>query len=589
MTAVRFDDLTPGAERAFGLRGLTGIVEARRPADVPAAIEAVAEATARGLWAAGFVAYEAAPGLNPALRVRPPAPDSPLDLPLVWFGTFERRVELDPLEARPADGVPMDPVWAPSVDRARYDAAVGSIRELIAAGEIYQVNFTFRLRAHVGEDPHELYRRLCLAQRARYSAFLDLGRHRVLSASPELFFRLEGDRIVVRPMKGTAPRGRWPAEDRRAARALLASDKDRAENAMIVDLLRNDLGRVARPGSVEVTGLFDVERYETVWQLTSTIAARLGPRRGLLDVFRALFPSGSVTGAPKVAAMRIIADLEDSPRGVYTGAIGYVGPASATGPRALFSVAIRTLVLDPTTGVAEYGTGGGITHDSCPRHEHDEALAKARVLTARRPEFELVETLEHRPDTGFTDLEEHLERLEDSARYFGFRHDPAAIASALEMAARGIAQPARVRLALSRSGRVRTETGPMPPVPDTPLRVAIDPEPVDPADVWLYHKTSLREPYERRRSRRPDVDDVLLVNTRGEVTESTIANVAVRQGGVWCTPPVESGLLPGTRRAALLRTGRLVERSIPVEAARTADEIALVSSLRGWRRAVVVP
>ncbi|HZP89582.1 MAG TPA: aminodeoxychorismate synthase component I, partial [Actinomycetota bacterium] len=484
MTAVRFDDLTPGAERAFALRGLTGTVEARRPADVPAAIEAVEEAAARGLWAAGFVAYEAAPGLNPDLRVRDPAPRFERDLPLVWFGTFERRDELDPLGAGPPDPKRSDPIWEPSVDRSRYDDAIQRIRELIAAGDVYQVNHTLRLRARLEEDPDELYRHLCLAQRGRYSAFLDLGRHLVLSASPELFLRIEGDRIAVRPMKGTAPRGRWAAEDRQVARDLLASSKDRAENAMIVDLLRNDLGRVARPGSVEVARLFELERYETVWQLTSTIAARLRPRLRLLDVLRALFPSGSVTGAPKVAAMRVIAELEDSPRGVYTGAIGYVAPDHEPGPRACFSVAIRTVVVDAATGTAEYGVGGGITYDSCPRREYDEVLAKARVLSARRPEFELVETLGHDPDTGYADLDEHLERLAASAAYFGFRHDPSAVAEALDRAARALVGPARVRLALARSGEVRTDTGPMPPAPEAPLRVAIDPEPVDPADVW---------------------------------------------------------------------------------------------------------
>src|SRR5581483_896326 len=352
VTRVRFDDLTPGEERAFGLCDLVGVVEARRPEDVPAAIGAVEEAAAGGLWAAGYVAYEAARGLNPDLRVPRGSGDPPLDLPLVWFGIFERRIQLDPLVAAPSPKPPADPAWAPSVDRARYDAAVERIRELIAAGEVYQVNHTLRLRARVDEDPIQLYRRLCLAQRSRYSAFLDIGGHLVLSASPELFLQIESDRILVRPMKGTAPRGRWPAEDRRAAQALLASDKDRAENAMIVDLLRNDLGRVARPGTVEVTRLFEVERYETVWQLTSTIAARLSRGLSLLDVFRALFPSGSVTGAPKLAAMRIIADLEDSPRGVYTGAVGFVAPAPTGGVRAAFNVAIRTLILETATGLA---------------------------------------------------------------------------------------------------------------------------------------------------------------------------------------------------------------------------------------------
>ena len=235
---------------------------------------------------------------------------------------------------------------------------------MIAAGHTYQVNHTIRLRAVIAGEERGFYRDLCLAQRGGFAAFLDLGRHRVLSASPELFFRLEGDRVTTRPMKGTAPRGRWPAEDEEAAARLVASAKDRAENAMIVDLLRNDLGRVCRPGSVGVEHMLEPERYETVWQLTSTVAGELRPGTSVLDVFRALFPSGSVTGAPKIRTMRIVADLEDAARGVYCGAIGYLAPPGSGEPRANFNVAIRTVVLDGQTRTAEFGVGGGITFDS---------------------------------------------------------------------------------------------------------------------------------------------------------------------------------------------------------------------------------
>jgi len=585
---ARFDDLLSGAERSFRLVGPVGVIEARRPEEVAPALGALEATAAEGLWAAGFVSYEAAPGLDPDLEVRSrPADDPFADLPLLWFATFEACQD-DPLDEDAGPTASTGP-WTPSVDRAAYDAAIERIHAHIAAGDTYQVNHTLRLRSRFDGDERDLYRDLCLAQRGGCAAYLNAGRYRVLSASPELFFRINGDHITTRPMKGTAPRGRWTAEDDATAARLVASAKERAENAMIVDLLRNDLGRISEPGSVRVERLFEAERYETVWQLTSTVSSRLRPRTPLVDVFRALFPSGSVTGAPKIATMRIIADLEDSARGVYCGAVGLLSPPGAAGPRARFNVAIRTVVLDTETGAAEYGVGGGITHDSSAAREHAEVLAKARVLTARRPPFELLETLRHDAEAGFLHLGEHLERLENSAGYFGFAFDRDAVLGALGKAAAEAGGDARVRLTLAREGAVRAEVAPLPPPPDGPVRVALDDEPVDPADVWLYHKTTLREPYEGRRRRHPDVDDVLLVNDRGEVTESTIANLAVRLDGAWWTPPLDAGLLAGTYRAVLLREGKLRERPIRIEELRRAEEIALVNSVRGWRRAVMAP
>ena len=589
MIEARFDDLVAGAERAFRLAEPVGVIEARRPSEVAGAIDAAGSAAARGLWAAGFVAYEAAPGLDPELSVHVRAPDDPFaELPLAWFALFERKDDLPPLEPGRLDpsGSAGSP-WRPSVDRATYDAAVERIRELIAAGHTYQVNHTIRLRAMIQGDERGFYRDLCLAQRGGYAAFLDLGRYRVLSASPELFFRIDGERVTTRPMKGTAPRGRWLAEDEEIAARLVASSKDRAGNAMIVDLLRNDLGRICRTGSVEVERMLEAERFETVWQLTSTIEGDLRPEITLLDAFRALFPSGSVTGAPKVRTTRIIADLEDSARGPYCGAIGYLAPAGSGEPRASFNVAIRTVVLDAQTRTAEYGVGGGITHDSSASGEYEEIVAKARVLTDVRPAFELFESLAHVPAEGFRHLDEHLERLAGSAGYFGFRFEPEAAAAALKRAVAEVTGPSVVRLTLARDGGLSTDVRDLPPADDA-VRVALDDEPVDPSDVWLFHKTTRRAPYERRRERRPDVDDVLLVNDRGEVTESTIANLAVRLDGVWVTPPVDAGLLPGTYRNVLLRDGRMTERPVTVGELRGAGELALVSSVRGWRPAALV-
>jgi para-aminobenzoate synthetase / 4-amino-4-deoxychorismate lyase len=582
---ARFDDLT-GVEPSFRLVEPVGVLEAIRREEVAPTIAAAESAAIRGLWVAGFAAYEAAPGLDPSLRVRTRDPADPFArLPLAWFALFEGRQETS-LPDPPADA-PVSPPgsWVPSVDRPGYDVAIAAIHERIAAGDTYQVNHTFRLRSRLDGDERGFYRDLCFAQRGAYAAYLNLGRYRVLSASPELFFRIDGDRIATRPMKGTAPRGRWLDEDEAIRERLRGSVKDRAENAMIVDLLRNDLARAARDGTVTWTDVFEPERYETVWQLTSTVAAELRPDADLAKVFRALFPCGSVTGAPKVSTMGIIADLEEAPRGVYCGAVGYVAPPGAPGPRARFNVAIRTAVVDSETGVVEYGVGGGITWDSSAVAERAETVAKAAVLTARRPSFRLIETLAHEPATGYRRLEEHLARLGASASYFGFAFDEGAIRTRLDREAmRFPDKPSRVRLLLERSGRVETGVAPMP-VSSEPLLLAIDLDhPVDAADPFLFHKTTLRERYEEARARFPDADDVVLVNTRGEVTETTSANLAAKIDGRWWTPPRGAGLLAGCERAALIADGSLAERSLSAADLAGADELAVLSSVRSWRR-----
>jgi para-aminobenzoate synthetase / 4-amino-4-deoxychorismate lyase len=585
MIEARFDDLTSGGT-SFRLVGPVGVVEARRPDEVADVIAAAEASAQRGLWVGGFVTYEAAPGLDPALAVRTRDPDDPFaEMPLAWFAMFERREQTALPEPRD-DGAGGAAAWRPSMDRRRYDAAIASIRERIAAGDTYQVNHTLRLRSSVTGDERGLYRDMCFAQRGAYAAYLNAGRYRVCSASPELFFELNEGRLTTRPMKGTAPRGRWPAEDREIAEKLEASVKDRAENAMIVDLLRNDLGRVSRPGSVGWSEVFAAERYETVWQLTSTVASQIEPGVGLREVFGALFPSGSVTGAPKVRSMEIIADLEDSPRGVYCGAVGFLAPPGH-GPAARFNVAIRTVTLDSDGGVAEYGVGGGITWDSRAGAEYEEIVAKARILTSRRPGFQLLETLRHEPGSGFARLGRHLERLRGSAEYFGFTYDETAVQEALSHAVSSVPdRPARVRLLLDRGGKITTGAVPLASRRE-PVTLAIDDEPVDPADVMLFHKTSRRERYEAARSRHPDVDDVLLINTGGEVTESTIANLAVLIDGRWVTPPLEAGLLPGTERAALLAEGKIEEASVRPEDLARAEELRLMNATGAWRRAVL--
>jgi para-aminobenzoate synthetase/4-amino-4-deoxychorismate lyase len=588
MIQVRFDDLKSVPERAFRFTGLEGVIEARRREEVPKALEALDAAAAAGRWVAGYIAYEAAPGIDSDLVVRDRAPRDPFAaMPLIWFGIFRERKKAGALE--PPNASYSVAKWEPSVPRSLYEAEIERIRDFIKAGDTYQVNHTMRLRSTMSGTDNAYYTALCLAQRGGNCAYINIGRYRILSASPELFFALDdAGRLVTRPMKGTAPRGRFVEEDEARTAALVASAKERAENAMIVDLLRNDMGRISEAGSVKVSSLFDVEKYETVWQLTSSVESQLRAGVGPAGALRALFPSGSVTGAPKVRSMQIIAELEDSPRGAYTGAAGWIAPDGC----AEFGVSIRTVVLDTETGTVEYGVGGGITHDSIPAREYEECIAKARVLGERRPEFRLFETIARRDDE-LVHMDRHIERIAKSAEYFGFMFDASAFSSAVAGAAARAGPKGHVvvRAELSRDGSIATSTRPLPGATEEraePVRLATDDRPVDPQDVFLFHKTTERRAYTDRTARHPEVDDVVLVNNRGEVTETTIANIALKLGGQWLTPPRESGLLAGTLRAELLEAGELTERTITVDELRRAREIQVVSSVRGRREATLI-
>jgi para-aminobenzoate synthetase / 4-amino-4-deoxychorismate lyase len=583
---VRFDSLDPqrGA-RSFRFAGLREVVRADRMEDVLPAMRAVEAAVARGLHAAGFVAYEAAPAFDAALVTHPPDPR----LPLVWFAIYDERVEVDPdVEEDDAASAGFDlGEWRLEVSEAEYRERVERIRGLIEAGDSYQVNYTVRLRAPFGGDDLALYQRLRRAQRSAYCAFLRFDATSILSASPELFFRWADGELELRPMKGTRPRGRWPEEDQALAAELAAAPKDRAENLMIVDLLRSDAGRVSEFGSVRVERMYEVERYETVHQMTSTIRSDVRPGVRLSDLFRALFPCGSVTGAPKVRTSEIIAELEEGPRGVYCGAVGFASPGEA-----VFSVAIRTVVVDRERGEAELGVGSGITYDSDAAAEYRECRAKAEFTRREPNDFRLLETMLWEPGAGFFLLAGHLDRLSASAAYFGFRCDLADVRQRLDAAASSAPdRPHRVRLLLDRDGRIEVECTPLahPSSSESPepLRVAIGAEPVDSREPLLYHKTTRRDLYQRAAASRPDRDDVLLLNERGELTESTIANLVVEMGGARWTPPLACGLLPGVFRAELLRRGEVRERVLRPGDLRRADALWLVNSVRKWVPAVV--
>jgi para-aminobenzoate synthetase/4-amino-4-deoxychorismate lyase len=558
--------------------GASRTVTARCLDEVRPALQSVVQAVeAEGLYAAGFVSYEAAPAFDPALPSK-----SDGQFPLLWFALFPEATIVDSVAAgTPSDSATCD--WQPSVSNEEYRAAFDSVRSYIAAGDTYQVNLTYRLRAAPALSSWELFRRLVEAQQPPYGAFVDTGDWAICSASPELFFRLDGERIESRPMKGTAARGLWYEDDCCQAERLRTSPKERAENVMIVDMVRNDLGRIADIGSVSVPSLCVTERYPTVWQMVSTVSART--HAPLDRVFEALFPPASITGAPKCRTMEIIGELETTPRRVYTGAIGFIAP----GRRAQFNVAIRTVLVNRQTSAAEYGVGGGIVWDSQCANEQQECRIKSRVLANTPPHFDLLETLRWSPDGGFTLLDEHIERLKRSAVYFGFNIDIQAIADEMAHADAGWnTVPQRVRVTVSRTGKAQIEAVPL--VPDTRgfADIAIAGQPIDTADVFLYHKTTHRRVYREALDTRPGFADVILFNAKGEVTESTIANLAVEIDGVLYTPPVSCGLLAGTLRRHLLADGTLRERVILIEELRHSPRVCLLNSVRGMHAVNVI-
>ena len=533
-----------------------------------------------GQWVIGFVTYEAARAFDDAF----PVAQVSTTLPLAWFCSFGKRREV-PLAEPPTNGPFVDGVVR-THGSAWYRDGVQQVRELIETGGVYQVNLTDRVRCRLVADPFDLYRSMVSTQGGAFNAFLDLGEAVVVSASPELFLQIDGDIITTRPMKGTRRRHGRPAADLHLADELRHSEKDLAENVMIVDLLRNDLSRLSAPGGVSVPELFRVERYETVWQLTSTVQARLRREVGLVDVFRATFPCGSITGAPKVAAMRAIGRLEPSPRGLYCGAIGMISPAiGGDRPASIWSVAIRTAVIDAADGRVEFAAGGGITYDSVAADEDDELESKMTVLRAARPAFELFETLRF-DEHGARNLPLHIRRLSTSAEYFGFPFDAAALTAEVG-ALPSIDAPQRLRLVLDRTGRHRVETFPLD---DAPLhaRLAVATVRARSDDPFLCHKTTRRAVYERARATHPTADDTLLVNERDEVVETTVANLLYRIGDRWYTPPLSSGGLPGVGREVLVVGGEVSERVLPVCELATCDELAIVSSLRGRRSAELV-
>ncbi|MDV3458552.1 aminodeoxychorismate synthase component I [Sphingomonas sp. HF-S4] len=573
---VLLDDARPGGgARLF--HAPQGVVRADTPEDVQRAFAQMRLWFDHGFHLAGFCSYEAAPGIEPHAAARRG------EGPCMWFGIFPRveRVDVESLLPDPAGAWAGTP--APRITAAAYRSQFERVAEYIAAGDIYQANLTFRADVPFAGHPAALYALIRRRAAAGHSALVFTGSQWVLSFSPELFFDYNEDKdgITVRPMKGTAPRGATPGEDDAIAAALAADPKQRAENLMIVDLMRNDLARLARPGTVKVPALFEVERYPTVHQMVSTVTAYPGGESGPIDVLEGLFTCGSVTGAPKLRAMQVIAEIEHGPRGVYTGAIGAIG---ADGD-AHFNVAIRTLTIDQGATSAVLGLGSGVVADSDPEQEWQECLAKGAFVAAGERPFDLIETMRFDSVEGMPLLERHLSRMKDSASALGFAFDRHSVRNELQAATFRLRAASKVRLLLGPSGAIAIGISPLPAAPEAPVHVAIRPLEVAPDDFRLAHKTSRRSFYDRPRAA-SGAWEVVFTDSGGFLTEGSFTSIFVERGGKLLTPPRARGLLPGVLRAELIDSGQAVEHDLRPDD--LAGGFLLGNALRGLVAAVTV-
>lgn len=549
------------------------VIIERDPSKIQSRIDQVEkQVEENGLTAVGFITYEAASANGTDAPIQ-----QNLDFPLLWFGLYQSS---KPYHFPKNPGTTKTPAikWQASVSDQDYRQAIDRIHTEIHEGNTYQVNYTYRLQARIDQTPWHIFTRLIHAQGAAYGAYIQTQQWSICSASPELFFTLDGDKLTSRPMKGTAERGLTSEDDLAQKRWLQNSIKNRAENLMIVDMVRNDFGRICEIGSITVPHLFSVEQYPTVWQMTSTITGTT--KLALRDIFNALFPAASITGAPKRSAMEIIDNLEPTPRKLYTGTIGYFSPKR----QAQFNIAIRTLLFNNQTQQAEYSVGSGITSDSNAREEHQECRAKALILNHSLADFKLIETLRWAPEEGIYLLERHMQRLLASARYFAWQIKPEAILAELQNHADTLDNTHNfiIRLLIDKKGKTSIESRPLNPLPEA-YSISLATTPIKKSSVFMYHKTTRRGVYERALAG-VTANDAILFNEQGEITESTIANIIVEIGQKLYTPPIECGLLSGIYRAELLSRGEIQERLISLQEYQQAENVYLINSVRKkWR------
>jgi para-aminobenzoate synthetase / 4-amino-4-deoxychorismate lyase len=561
--------------------------------EIPTLFQQIEQALANGHYVAGYLSYECGYHFERFDKVNL----NSQELPLAWFGIYAQPFIYDHADARFTGTEPpipdnILPEENPTrftdnatltISEDEYCKRIEKIKEYIQAGDTYQVNFTDSVSMRTTASPASAFAMLTDSQPVSYSAFINTAGHHILSLSPELFFRIESGHITTRPMKGTMPRGLDLTEDAQQAIKLQNDPKNRSEHVMIVDLLRNDLGRICTMGSVHADDLFSVERYETLLQMTSTISGTLRPNLRYYDIFKAIFPSGSITGAPKIHTMQLIRELERAPRGIYTGAIGFISPNNS----AVFNVAIRTLTLKDV--IAQMGVGGGIVADSTPAEEYRECLLKAGFLTRSRQPFQLIETMlcQH-AHTRFLNM--HLDRLESSATYFDIPFDRASILSQINATTNQVPPEAsyRTRLLLDSSGNITLASEKLSPQSEaTKISVRLSPTPTNSTDVFLRHKTTNRERYDSdlAQARADGFDEIIYTNERGEITEGAISNIFIQRDGKLLTPPLTSGVLPGIYRRHLLETDPTAEeRTLTTQDLETAEAVFLCNALRGLRK-----
>lgn len=586
---------TQGSAVAYQYEKPLDIISVSNPMEIGGALTRMEEALDQGHHLAGWISYEAGLSMEEKLSG---FVENAQKIPLIHMGVFKGR--------KPLSAEEVEDHWRPSFERSQfessnftlnvdyeaYEKAVNKIHHYLRAGDIYQVNYTLKTQFDFKGLPEDLYASLRKAQRVEFGAFMKTDHLSILSLSPELFFRKQGTVISARPMKGTCARGRGLEEDKRFASELHQDEKNRAENLMIVDLLRNDLSKIATPGSVKVESLFDVERYRTLFQMTSTIKAELPETVGPIDIIRAIFPCGSITGAPKIRAMEIIDELEESRRGIYTGAIGFITPQGD----ACFSVPIRTLVIDDM-GQGEMGIGSAIVADSSPEKEYEECLLKANFVEQSFPEFDLIESILYEEGKGYDLLEEHLNRIRDSAEYFAFAYERDEIMTALSeqadfMKAHGDGGAAwKCRLLLSLKGEISVTSERLAKTGSaTEHKIILSDRPVSSKNPMIFHKTTERAFYNQELARgREKVEcyDVIFLNEDGALCEGTYSNLFIEKQGVLYTPPVSAGLLNGIYRQSLLKQG-LQEKNLYPQDLQTADQIFMGNSVRGLVRVSVV-
>ena len=524
----------------------------------------------KNLIAAGYLSYEAAPAFDNAYCVNKKG-----SLPLICFGLFKdykTEITLESNNHESAEAIE----WEIATNQTHYETHLKYIKDQIKLGNTYQVNYTLRKHSSCIANPYGFF--LEKVQDAPYAAFIESDEHTIISTSPELFFKLSDESLICKPMKGTSKRGRTLKEDIALMKELKNSEKDKAENIMITDMLRNDMGKISDTGSVKVLSEFDIEKYPTVWQMTSSVKSQT--RASITAIFEALFPCASVTGAPKVSSMKIISEIEDQPREIYTGAIGYIAPNN----EAQFSVPIRTILSNKKIDRSVYGTGSGIVWDSEWKKEWDECQNKSAILSVSHQNFELFETMRWDSNRGIFLEELHLNRLKDSAEFYNFKFSHEKINDKLHDYLKNLEPESEkiIRLFLAKDGEIRLTTSAYKEHnKDKSQLISLAMQPVDSDDLSLYHKTTIRGIYEDATGENPDCDDVLLWNEDGHITESTISNIIFKKDSEYFTPPISCGLLGGTYRTHLINQGHLVERIIPKTEINLYSEIYLINSVRG--------